>query len=166
VDVYERRSEQAVETEGDIAPTPVAYPSSTRDVDLTGRPVWAAPATPGLSASQRVVRTSYVSAAPVGYRARQLVWLAFGIVAAFLALDLIFHAAGANISSAFVTFVYNVGGAFNMPFRNIITGERPGVATIEWADVIALGVYAVAAWIVDRFIAIVRAPRDMPHGTA
>jgi hypothetical protein len=153
VDVYERRSEQAVETDGGVAPSPVAYPPGSPDVvDLAGR-----------SSRQRVVRTSYVSSAPTGYRARQFVWLAFGIVAAFLALDLIFHAAGANISSAFVTFVYNIGGAFNMPFRNIIAGGRPGVATIEWADVIALGVYAVAAWMVERFIAIVSAPRGTPH---
>ena len=41
-----------------------------------------------------------------------------------------------------------------MPFRNIIAGQQPGVATLQWADVIALVVYAFAAWGVERLIVI------------
>ena len=140
MDVQEQRREHTVEVAPAVAPAPVG------------------PVTPVAPAAGRYVETTYTSSMSVGYRARQLLWLVYGIVAAFLALDLIFHAAGANTASGFVNLVYNVGGAFNAPFRNIVSGKQPGIATIEWADVIALVIYAFAAWVVERAIVIMRAP--------
>ena len=164
MDVHEQRTEQITEAAPPAAPPPSPYPSYPpgQQADLVGRPVAEAPVAPVPAARGRYVHTSYISSMPVGYRARQLLWLVYGVVAAFLVLDLIFHAAGANTASAFVTFVYNVGGAFNAPFRNIFTGERPGVSTIEWADVIALAVYAFATWVVERVIMIMRTPSRPP----
>jgi hypothetical protein len=132
-----------IEPAASQAPTPSPYASG------------AAVAAPAAPVAQRSVRSTYVASnGPVGFRPRQLLWLAYAIVAGFLVVDLVFHAAGASTGSSFVNFVYNVGGAFNMPFRNIIAGQQPGVATLQWADVIALVVYAFAAWVVERVIVI------------
>jgi len=116
----------------------------------------------GNSMDPRVRATYVASNGPVAFRPRQLLWLAYVIVAGFLVIDLVFHAAGAGTGSSFVKFVYNVGGAFNMPFRNIIAGQQPGVATLQWADVIALVVYAFAAWVVERVIVIMTRSSQPP----
>ena len=161
MEVNEQHTQHAVE-EVPVAPAPYP-PPPPRAAEPAAPYASPTPGAPQSPAGGRYLHSSYTtSSMPVGYRARQIVWLAYGIVAAFLILDLIFHAAGANTSASFVRFVYNVGGAFNMPFRNIITGERPGVSTIEWADVIALVVYAFAAWVVERIIIIMRSPSRPP----
>ncbi len=93
-------------------------------------------------------------ASPAGYRSTQLVWLAAGVVDVILALDFIFKAAGAN-AVGFVQFIANVAGALAAPFAGIFS-TRLGASGHywDWADLVAIVVYSVAAWILATAIRI------------
>jgi uncharacterized membrane protein len=95
--------------------------------------------------------TSTWSGSPLGAR---IVELAIGIVALFLAFDFIFHAAGAA-NVGFGAFIFAVGTALAAPFAGIfkVTYTTPGTLFI-WADVLALVVYAIAAWIVVKLVSM------------
>lgn len=84
----------------------------------------------------------------------RMVELAIGIVAVFLAFDFIFHAAGAA-DVGFGAFIFTVGTALAAPFAGIfkVTYATSGTL-IVWADVLAMVVYAIAAVIVVKLIAM------------
>lgn len=95
-------------------------------------------------------------------RGRSLLWVALGVVNVILALDFIFLLAGAN-DVGFGHIVYGVGGALNAPFRDLfnITVTRHG-HPVQWADLIAIVIYTVAAVIIDRLIVIFSTPSSRP----
>jgi hypothetical protein len=122
----------------------------------------AAPVAP--VASGHSVYASRTSVVPVGYRARQIVWLCAGIVNAILALRFIFLAAGAE-DSGFAGFIYAAGSALAAPFRGIIGTSSAGNGhPLEWADLVAIAIYTLAAWIVAKIVMIsaVREDRGVP----
>ena len=108
-----------------------------------------------------VARTAVV---PLGYRARRLIWLFAGIVNAILALRFIFLGAGAQ-DSGFAGFIYAAGYALAAPFRGIVRTTSAGNGhPLEWADLVAVAIYTLAAWIVARIVMIsmVREDRGIP----
>lgn len=83
----------------------------------------------------------------------RLVELAAVVALAFLTLDFVFHAIGAlNIGFAALTFT--VGSFLASPFVGILktTSATQGNLFI-WADVLAMGAYAVAAVLVSAVVA-------------
>ncbi len=86
-----------------------------------------------------------------------IVWLLAGIVLAFLALDFVFHASGAN-SVGFASFVFAVGTFLAAPFAGIFktTYAAPG-SLIIWADVLAMVIYALLAVVIVKIAAVVSA---------
>jgi hypothetical protein len=100
---------------------------------------------------------------PVGYRARQIIWLAVGIVNAILALRFIFLAAGAG-DSGFASFIHTVGSALAAPFRGIFANTTSNGHPLEWADLVAIAVYTLAAWVAAKIVMIskVREDRGVP----
>ncbi len=100
-------------------------------------------------------------ATELGWRLRELTWLAAGVVDLFLALDFGFRAVGAP-PDGFVSVVTRIGDALASPFSGIIRGNAPRVGlTNSWPLVLALLVYTVAAWLLVRFLAVLlgSAPR-------
>lgn len=97
------------------------------------------------------------SAGP-GSRGRSLLWVALGIVVVILVLNFTFFLAGAN-DVGFGHIVYGVGNALNAPFRGLfnISLTRRG-NPVQWADVIAVVIYTIAAVIIDRLIVIFTTP--------
>jgi MFS family permease len=80
----------------------------------------------------------------------EFVWLIAGIVIAFLALDFIFHATGAN-DVGFAAFVFSVGKALAAPFAGIFATTYAGHGNLViWADVLAMVIYALAAAVVAK----------------
>lgn len=99
---------------------------------------------------------------PVGYRARQLVWLAFGVVTLILALRFVFVATDAN-NTGFVSAMNQAGGALAHPFQGIFGNTVVDGHALQWACILAVAIYAVAAWIVDRLVVITaRSDRSAP----
>ena len=118
------------------------------------------PPPPGYGAGpggRRAVATAGV-ATPAGFRARQSVWVAIAVVDIMLALRFVFFLAGAH-DVGFAHAMYVIGAALDAPFRGIFnTSLAPGAHPVQWADVLAIAVYSVAAWIVDRIVLIASTP--------
>lgn len=87
-----------------------------------------------------------------------LIYYFFGILESLLAFRLIFKLAGASISSGFVRMIYGLTGMFVWPFEGIFRrGTMPGIETtsvLEPAALVALAVYAIAAWGIVRLVRI------------
>jgi hypothetical protein len=113
----------------------------------------------GAPVAGRSVYAGRTAVVPVGYRARQIVWLAAGIVNAILALRFIFLAAGAG-DSGFASFIYGAGGALNAPFRGMFASNTANGHPLEWADLIAIAVYTLAAWVVAKIVMISKVRED------
>jgi hypothetical protein len=73
-----------------------------------------------------------------------------GIVLAFLALDFVFHAFGAN-NVGFAAFVFSVGSFFAAPFAGIFNTSTtaPGNLVV-WADVLAMVIYTIVATVIAK----------------
>jgi len=86
-----------------------------------------------------------------------IVWLLAGIVLAFLALDFVFHASGAN-NVGFASFVFSVGTVLAAPFAGIFkTTYAAHGNLIIWADVLAMVIYALLAVVIVKVVAMVAA---------
>jgi hypothetical protein len=87
----------------------------------------------------------------------EFVWLIGGIVIAFLALDFIFHASGAN-NVGFAAFVFAVGKALAAPFAGIFNTTYAAHGNlVVWADVLAMVIYALAAAVVAKLVTMAMA---------
>jgi hypothetical protein len=87
----------------------------------------------------------------------ELVWLVAGIVIAFLALDFIFHAAGAN-DVGFAAFVFSVGKVLAAPFAGIFkTTYAAHGNLVIWADVLAMVIYALIAGVIAKVVTMAMA---------
>lgn len=157
--------------------TPVQPVAATPSVDEFGRPVAVPPAAPPVAAAPVAaapvaaapvapvaagtgVYTSRTGVYPVGYRAIQTVWLIVGIINIILALDFIFRAAGAN-DTGFANLIFRAGRRLAAPFDGIFntTAVANGNAVFRWADLLAIAVYSLAAWVVTKIIRIASTPR-------
>ncbi len=87
-----------------------------------------------------------------------MVYFFFGLLEILLGFRLVFKLMGANPLSGFVRFVYNLTQAFIMPFEGIFRrGFTEGVETtsvFEPSTVVAMLVYALLAWGIVKFVAI------------
>jgi hypothetical protein len=111
-------------------------------------------ADPATGASMRRSTTSVWSGRTPGV---EIVWLIAGIVIVLLALDFIFHAAGAN-DVGFASFIFGVGKALAAPFAGIFkTASAARGNLIVWADVLAMVIYGIAAAIVVKVVTLISA---------
>ena len=126
------------------------YGSNRTGVNTTTETI----ADPATGASVRRSRTSVWSGRSPGI---ELVWLIAGIVVAFLAIDFIFHAAGAN-DVGFAAFVFAVGKALASPFAGIFkTATAARGNLIVWADVLAMVIYVLAAAVIVKVVTLISA---------
>jgi hypothetical protein len=90
----------------------------------------------------------------VGY----LVYFLFGALEILLSFRFILKLAGANISSAFVEFIYGLTGIFILPFEGIFRrGFTQGIeetSVFEPATLVAIIVYLVVAWGIVKLVRI------------
>ena len=141
MDPYEVREER-VTTGGAVPPT---SPPPTAPVAPVG--------------PSNGVYTSRTSVTPVGSRASQAVWLIAGVVDIILALDFAFRAAGAN-NTGFAHYVYRLGEKLSVPFDGIFnTTVTNGKSVFRWADVLAVVIYSILAWVVVKAISIASTPK-------
>jgi hypothetical protein len=111
-------------------------------------------ADPATGASMRRSTTNVWSGRTPGV---EIVWLIAGIVIVLLALDFIFHAAGAN-DVGFASFIFGVGKALASPFAGIFkTASAARGNLIVWADVLAMVIYGIAAAIVVKVVTLIAA---------
>ncbi len=87
----------------------------------------------------------------------EFVWLIAGIVIAFLALDFVLHAAGAN-DVGFAAFVFSVGKVLAAPFAGIFkTTYAARSNLVIWADVLGVVIYALGAAVIAKVVTMAMA---------
>lgn len=98
-------------------------------------------------------------------RAKQFVRLVAGVICALLALRFVLLALGANEQNGFASFIYTLSSLFVAPFLGIFGREpQAGGSYFELASLIAIVVYLLLGWIVNRLLELVLAPKVPPAG--
>ena len=93
-------------------------------------------------------------------RAQRIVYYILGVLEVLLAFRLVFKLLGANAASPFVAFLYSLTQIFLYPFTGIFPiASAKGIevqAVLEPTTIIAMNVYAVIAWGIDKLIGIIK----------
>jgi hypothetical protein len=104
------------------------------------------------------VNTPVKSKATGSQTVEYLVYFLFGVLEILLAFRLVFKLTGASLSSSFVGLIYGLTGIFIAPFEGIFhRGFAQGVETtavLEPSTLVAIIVYAVAAWGIVKLVRI------------
>jgi uncharacterized protein YggT (Ycf19 family) len=86
------------------------------------------------------------------FKATQLIWLFLGILEALLALRFIFKLVGVNEANTFATFLYGLTGIFLAPFSSLTGAPSTAGMTFEFSTLIAMFVYAMIGWALERLV--------------
>jgi len=89
------------------------------------------------------------------FKATQLVWLLFGILEALLALRIGLKLIGANPASPVAAFLYGFTDLFLWPFAGLVGSPEAGGLVLELTTVVAMVVYALIAWALERLIWVI-----------
>jgi hypothetical protein len=89
------------------------------------------------------------------FKATQLVWLLLGILEALLALRFGLKLIGANPASPFAVFIYGITGLFLFPFAGLTGTPAAGGMVLEFTTLIAMVVYALIGWAIERIIFVI-----------
>lgn len=89
--------------------------------------------------------------------ASRIIWLLAGILLILLAFRFVLALLGADPANPFANFIYSVSYPFVAPFFGLFGYHLTyGVSQVEVFTLVAMAVYAVVAWIVDRAVNITR----------
>ncbi|OJX43815.1 MAG: hypothetical protein BGO78_02300 [Chloroflexi bacterium 44-23] len=86
------------------------------------------------------------------FKATQLVWLLLGILEALIALRVLFKLIGTNPENTFAAFLYGITGLFVAPFQSLIGAPSSGGMVLEISSIIAMVVYLLVGWAIERII--------------
>jgi YggT family protein len=96
----------------------------------------------------------------------QVTWLALGLLEALLGLRFVLKLVAANRDNMFASFVYNISRPFMLPFADLtFTPQAEGIV-LEINTLIAMAVYALAAWAVLRVIFLIFSQPRQPAAVA
>jgi len=90
------------------------------------------------------------------FRTYQAIWYILGIVEVVLAFRVLLKLLGANALSGFTSFIYAISNPFALPFAGILGTTRSSGIVLEWSTLIAMAVYAVAAYGIVAFFQLVK----------
>ena len=89
------------------------------------------------------------------FKATQLVWLFLGILEGLLALRFVLKLIGANEASPIATFIYGFTNLFLLPFSGLTITPSAGNFVLEIPTLIAMLVYGLIAWAIERIIWVI-----------
>ncbi len=95
------------------------------------------------------------------YRAVQVVWFLAGLVDVILAIRFVMKLLGANPTSGFVTFMYNISEPLVAPFRGIFGTPVAGGSVLEPASLVAIVIYSLIGWGLVALIRLLTAPKGV-----
>ena len=82
-----------------------------------------------------------------------IVYFLFGVLEMLLAVRVILHLVGANATNGFANFIYALSAPFVILFSTLVQNVVfSTTAVLEVTTIIAMIVYAMAAWLVGRLI--------------
>jgi uncharacterized protein YggT (Ycf19 family) len=103
--------------------------------------------TPVLAVTRAILRALYA-------RIALLTRLAFAVVLALVGVRILFKVTGANEAASFVRFVYRISGVVVEPFQSIFADRTVNQHPFEISSIVAIGVWAAAAFIFVRVVRI------------
>jgi hypothetical protein len=86
------------------------------------------------------------------FKATQLIWLGLGILEIMLALRVFLKLIAANPGNLFASMLYAVTDLFLFPFAGLTRTPAAGGMVLEVHTLIAMVVYALAAWALERLV--------------
>ena len=89
------------------------------------------------------------------FKITQFIWLMFGILEALIGFRIFLRFIAANPANWFASLVYRLSEPFLLPFQGIIVDPSFQGFVLELSSVIALLVYALAAWAIVRLVWLV-----------
>jgi hypothetical protein len=89
------------------------------------------------------------------FKATQVVWLLLTIFEALLALRFVLKLIGDNPASPFAAVLYGFTDLFLFPFAGLIGTPAAGGMVMEISTLIAMLVYGLLAWAVERIIFVI-----------
>jgi hypothetical protein len=89
------------------------------------------------------------------FKATQIIWLLFGILEVMIALRIGLKLIGANPASPIAVFIYGFTGLFLLPFQGLVGTPTSGDLVLEISSIIALVVYALIGWALERLIWVI-----------
>jgi uncharacterized protein YggT (Ycf19 family) len=79
----------------------------------------------------------------------------FGVIELLILIRFLLELFAANTQSAFVQWVDQLSGIFMAPFGAIFGTQAINGATFDWSALVAIAVYALAAWLIVALIRVV-----------
>jgi hypothetical protein len=101
------------------------------------------------------VRTTGEAERAFTFKATQLIWLGLGILEVLLALRVFLKLIAANPGNAFAALLYRFTDLFLLPFAGLTATPSAGGMVLEIHTLIAMVVYALAAWALERIVWLV-----------
>ena len=89
------------------------------------------------------------------FKTTQLIWLFLGVLEALLALRILLKLMAANPGNAFAAFLYSVTDIFLLPFVGLTGTPAVGEMVLELTSIIAMLVYALVGWAVERLVWVI-----------
>ena len=89
------------------------------------------------------------------FKATQLVWLFFGILEVLIGLRVFLKLIAANPESPIAQFIYGFTNLFLFPFQGLTVTPSAGGMILEISSLIAMVVYALIAWAIERLIWVI-----------
>lgn len=86
------------------------------------------------------------------FKATQLIWLFLGILEGLLALRFVFKLIGVNEANTFASFLYGLTNVFLAPFSSLTGAPSTQGMTFEFTTLIAMFIYALIGWALERLI--------------
>ena len=106
-----------------------------------------------------VYENENVRRANIRYWITRTTYFVLGVLEIILLLRFLFRLLGANQSSSFVVFLYNLSHVFVVPFYGIFNDPTFGNSVLEITTLIAMLIYALLAWGIVSLGRLVFAPK-------
>lgn len=88
----------------------------------------------------------------VTFKATQVLWFLLGILEVVLAMRFVFKLIGVNEANTFASFLYGLTNLFVRPFTSLTSAPAAGGMVFEFSTLIAMIVYALIGWGLERLI--------------
>ncbi len=101
---------------------------------------------------ERVIERPGQERREAAYLISQLIWLAFGILEGLIVLRIGLKLIAANPANPFASLVFGISDVFLWPFFGLTGTPAYGGYVLEISSIIALIVYALAAWVLVKIV--------------
>lgn len=104
---------------------------------------------------EAVVSDPYAARRRTAQKARQAIYLVFGVIEGLIAIRFLLALLGANPQAGFAAFIYGVTAPFLAPFVGLFSTPQFANSVLEWHALIAILVYALLSWLLGKLVSLV-----------